>query len=126
MSQRGGFSFGIRIALKGYGESEMLKISTIDTQSGRELILEGRLMDAWVDELRKSWEASCQSFGPHKVVLNLKGVTAISQAGEDALLEIMRQGARFTCRDVYVKYVLDDLKSRRACGWLRGRHKTSD
>ena len=39
-------------------------------------------------------------------------VTSISQEGEDTLLLLMNEGARFRCRGVLTKHVAQELKRR--------------
>jgi hypothetical protein len=90
----------------------MLKITTVDGGSQKTLVLEGQLTGPWVDEFKKSWDAIRGEFDPGQVVIDLQGVTVISAAGEEALVEVMRQGTNFVSGGVYTGHVVRDLASR--------------
>jgi hypothetical protein len=90
----------------------MLKISTIDTRSERRLVVEGKLVPPFIDELRKAWRGACQELNGRKVVIDLSNAVVISREAEDMLLELMREGARFSCVGVLTKYVLKRLAHR--------------
>ena len=89
----------------------MLKITTIDTEVQRKLILAGGIIDPWVAELNKSWEHACESLGERKLVVDLTGVTVISGDGRHVLNNMQNHGAEFICRGVYVSHVLRNLKA---------------
>ena len=73
-----------------------MKITAIDNEHRRTLVLEGRLVDPWIAEL------------------DLKDVTAISQRGENLLFQMMADGATFNCcRGVLTKHVLQQVERRR-------------
>ena len=89
----------------------MLKITTIDTELQRKLILAGGIIDPWVAELNKSWECACETLGERKLVVDLTGVTVISGDGRHVLNNMRNHGAEFICRGVYVSHVLRNLKA---------------
>jgi len=95
----------------GYGK-RMFRISTIDTRSERRLVVEGTLTEPWVDELRKTWKHASQDAQGRKVIIDLDSATVISREGQDLILELMQDGARFTCGGVLTKYVLRKLADR--------------
>ena len=45
-------------------------------------------------------------------VIDVKGLTAITEDGEDVLLELMKEGARFRSSGVFTKQVLKRLARR--------------
>ena len=95
------------------GEHVMLKITTVDGNRQRTLVLEGQLIDPWIGELENSWREARASIGEGSIVVDLKDVTAISQRGQDVLYQMMADGARFNCcRGVLTKHVLQQLKYR--------------
>jgi hypothetical protein len=98
----------------------MLKISVIDTQTQRRLVLEGKLIAPWVAELRAAWMAANASRRDRELVVDMAGVTSISPEGENALLELMDKGTRFRCRDVFTKHLIQQLarKSKRGSSAL--------
>ena len=91
----------------------MLKITAIDNEHTRTLILEGQLIDPWVSELERSWSEARMSILPLSIVVDLKDVTTISQHGENVLYRMMAAGVQFNCcRGVLTKHVLQELKQR--------------
>ncbi len=91
----------------------MLKITAIDSEHKRTLVLEGSLVDSWINELERSWMDAQGGKGTRTIVVDLKDVTAISQGGEDLLFEMMARGARLMCcRGVLTKHVLQQLERR--------------
>ena len=88
----------------------MLKISSIDTQAERRLVLEGKLVGPWVAELRKYWETAARGLEARPIVVDLRNVTVISQEGEDVLSILKNEGAKFACHGVLTKYLLKRLE----------------
>jgi len=84
----------------------MFKITTIDTDIQRKLILEGGIVEPWAAELSKTWECACGSLGKRKLVVDLTGVTVISRDGTRVLNNMKNHGVEFICRGVYVSHVL--------------------
>lgn len=94
----------------------MLKISTVDTRSERRLVVEGKLIQPFIDELRKAWTGAGQDLNGRKLVIDLSNAVVISREAEDVLFELKRAGARFSCMGVLTRYVLKRLAHRcRAC-----------
>jgi hypothetical protein len=94
-------------------ENVMLKITAIDSNHRRTLVLEGQLVDPWISELERSWTEARMSIGVDAIVVDLKDVTAISQRGENILYRMMAEGTEFNCcRGVLTKHVLKQLKHR--------------
>jgi anti-anti-sigma regulatory factor len=89
----------------------MFKISTIDTRHRRTLVVEGKLMAPWVNELRTSWKDAFQNLDGRKLVIDVGSLTVISREGEAALLGLMKDGAKFACCGVLTRYVLKRLAS---------------
>ena len=87
----------------------MFKISVVDTRSRRRLVVEGTLIGPWVAELRASWRNACQERGGRKLVVDLRNLTTISREGEGAILDLIREGAKFSCGNVLTKHVLKQL-----------------
>jgi hypothetical protein len=92
----------------------MLKITTVDNDHRRTLILEGQLIDPWISELERSWSEAHLSITAKSIVVDMKDVTAISQRGENVLFQMMAEGAQINCcRGVLTKHVLQQLERRR-------------
>ena len=91
----------------------MLKITAIEDDTHRRLVLEGKLVDPWIAELERTW-AEAQLTPGRKVLVDLKDVTAISQHGENLLYRMMAEGATFfCCRGVLTRHVVNRLEHRR-------------
>ena len=90
----------------------MLKISILDTQSRRRLVVEGKLVAPWAAE----WTSVCRKAmadpDSRDVVIYVKCLTAITEDGENVLLELMNEGARFHSSGVFTKQVLKRLARR--------------
>jgi hypothetical protein len=91
----------------------MFKISIVDTSTQRTMVVEGTLVGAWVAELCTSWRDACQSRGKRKLVVDLRNLTAVSQAGEDAIFDLINEGAKFSCGNVLTKYVVKQLARKK-------------
>ena len=93
----------------------MLKISIVETQGSRRLVLEGRLAHPWTDEVTRAWRNAGEHLGGRKLVVDLANVTFIGLDGERVLLELIRAGAKFACEGVFNKHLLKKLTRRGAC-----------
>jgi hypothetical protein len=87
----------------------MLKISIIDTPNYRRLVIEGKLIDPWVAELKNEWRKATTRLNGRELLVDVKGLTAVTEDGEDVLLELMKEGARFRSSGVFTKQVLKGL-----------------
>jgi anti-anti-sigma regulatory factor len=93
----------------------MFKISTVDTRTQRRLVVEGRLSAPWVDELRSTWRNASRDLDGRKVVIDLSNLTVISREGEEAIFDLMKQGAKFSCAGILTRHVLKGLARRCQC-----------
>jgi hypothetical protein len=89
----------------------MFKISVDDTQ--RRLVVEGTLIGPWVAELRTSRRNACQERGTRKLIVDLRNLTTISREGEEAIFDLIKEGARFSCGNVLTKHVLKQLARKK-------------
>ncbi len=96
----------------------MFRISTVDTQAQRRLVVEGALIGPWILELRTSWKKATRDLDGRKLRIDLRGLTVISREGEDAILDLMKQGAKFSCGGICTKYMVRRL-ARECRGKLR-------
>jgi len=87
----------------------MLKVTIVETRSQRRLILEGALVEPWVEELEKTWAAAVRESPARQLIIDLTNVTTISKEAEAVLSDLVRQGARFLCAGVYTKYRLKQI-----------------
>lgn len=90
----------------------MFKLSVVETNVQRKLVLEGKLVSPWTEEVENSWRRAQEHLDGRKLVVDLVNVTVISRDGENTLFNLMRDGARFTCGGVLTKYLLRQLARR--------------
>ena len=93
----------------------MFKISIVETDGQRRLVLEGKLIRPWTAEVESTWRRAGEQLHGRKLVIDLTNVTLISPDGENILFRLMRDGAKFSCRDVFTKHVLSKLARRCRC-----------
>src|SRR6266481_6108566 len=98
----------------------MLKISLIDRNRHRRLIVEGQLIAPWSAELKSACEKARADLRGRELVIEMKHITMISQEGEDVILGLIKSGIRFRCSGVFTKHVVKEL-TRRARRNLRIR-----
>ncbi len=93
----------------------MLRISILDSVAQRRLVLEGTLSAPWTEELGAAWTTANAGLRNRKLIVDLQNVTAITQDGENVILKLMSEGAKFRSRGVLTKHVLRELsrKNRR-------------
>jgi hypothetical protein len=90
----------------------MLKISIVEGRKQLRLILEGKLIGPWVDEVRAACEKAQSSLGERELVVELWNITSISEEGEKGVLDMMRQGIKIRCRGVFTKRLLRQLSRK--------------
>jgi hypothetical protein len=90
----------------------MLKISIVDTSAQCRIVLEGQLIAPWVTELKKTRKALAADLGGRELIADVSDVTFINREGENALLELMRRGAKFQYRGVFSKHIVEELTRR--------------
>ena len=93
----------------------MFKISIVDTGSRRTLVVEGTLVGRWIAELGTTWRNASHDLERRKLVIDLRNLTVISREGEDAILDLMKEGAKFSCAGILTRHVLKRLARRCRC-----------
>jgi len=68
-----------------------------------------KLIPPWTAELQRVWQDASHELDGRRLAIDLSDVTIISPEGEDALLDLMKAGAKFTCGGVLTKDVLKRL-----------------
>jgi hypothetical protein len=84
----------------------MLKISILDTPNQRRLLVEGKLIGPWTTELASVWRQATGDLNARALIIDVKGLTAITEDGENVLLELMKEGASFRSSGVFTKQIL--------------------
>jgi hypothetical protein len=91
----------------------MLKISIMDKRRQRRLILEGKLIAPWTAEAKTACDRARADLDDRDLVVDVRNLTMIGQEGENLLLELMNDGAKFRSDGVFTKHVLKQLARRR-------------
>jgi len=90
----------------------MLKISLVEHPYQRRLVLEGKLIAPWAAELRAESLKAEEELDGRELVIDVRHLSAISQEGENVLLELMNSGVKFRCCGVFTRHVLKELTRR--------------
>jgi len=90
----------------------MLKISLIDRNWHRRLIVEGKLIAPWAAELKSACEKARADLCGRELVVEMKHITTISQEGENVIVELISAGTKFRCDGVFTKHVVKQLTRR--------------
>lgn len=93
----------------------MFRLSMIDANGQRKMVLEGKLIPPWTKEVESAWQRAKQTSDVRKLVVDITNVTFIGPDGEATLLNLMRDGATFTCGGVLTKHLLRQLARRCRC-----------
>jgi hypothetical protein len=86
----------------------MLKISVVDGQRQRRILVEGALIAGWTDELVTVCEEARADPQGLELVVDVRGLTTISAVGANLLLQLMRDKIKLQC-GVYVRELLRQL-----------------
>jgi hypothetical protein len=93
----------------------MFKISIVETNGQRRLMLEGKLVPPCTAEVERAWKTAGEQLDGRKLIVDLTNVTLIGREGENTLLKLMREGAKFCCGDVFTKHVVKQLGRKFRC-----------
>ena len=93
----------------------MFKISIIDSVAQRKLVVEGKLSEPWVGELRTTCRNASRDLDGRKLVIDVSRLTVISREGEDAIFDLMKEGAKFSCAGILTRHVVKRLARRCRC-----------
>ncbi len=105
------FAFGNLLA-PFWSVDEMLRISIIESATRRQVLLEGKLIAPWTDELSRICNGYQDQLQKGELVVDVRGVTVIGREGEEVLLALMRKGAKFRGSDVFTRQILRELARR--------------
>jgi hypothetical protein len=86
----------------------LLKISLVDGQRQRTLIVEGTLVAPWASELAVACQKARDDLGARELIVDLRGLTGIGPEGERLLLQLTNNKTRLEC-GVFVRELLRQL-----------------
>ena len=87
----------------------MLRITMTEDASEQRWVLQGRLTSSLLEELNESWRANLDRSPTLRRIVDLDEVTCIDKDGEQVLLMMIRDGARFVASGLYTKHLLESL-----------------
>jgi hypothetical protein len=90
----------------------MLRITVIENVSEQRWVLQGRLAGSSVEELTASWCAHRDHPTTQSRIVDLNEVTAIDKDGEQVLLMMMKDGAKFLATGLYTRQLLKSLSEQ--------------
>jgi hypothetical protein len=94
----------------------MLRITVIENTVEQRWVLQGRLTGSSTDELIANWRANRHCQPTKDCVVDLNEITSIDKDGEEVILMMIRDGAKFVASGLYTKHLLESLCARIAVG----------
>jgi hypothetical protein len=92
----------------------MLRITMTENRSEQRWVLQGRLTASFLEELTASWRSNRDRRPTLNRVVDLDEVTGIDKDGEQVLLMMIRDGAKFVASGLYTKHLLESLSQASA------------
>lgn len=86
-----------------------MRISLEECKSSISLVLEGRLVGPWVDELRSVCNTRTVPSKTVQLTVDLCGLTAMDTRGQGLLDELLQNGATLCCSDVMNQYLIEQM-----------------
>src|SRR5437879_11708980 len=102
----------MRVASYALTKGIMFKISIVDSRNQRRLVLEGRLIAPWIEELKTKWNIAKAELNGRELVIDMENTIAVSQEAENILFQMMNEGARFRSSGVLTRHVVQQLTRR--------------
>jgi len=90
----------------------MFRITVVESPSEEKWILQGQLTEEFAPELSASWRLSLERCADRIRIVDLSDVTWIDKTGEEVLISLMNQGAKFIATGIYTRYLLGELQAR--------------
>jgi hypothetical protein len=91
----------------------MLRITVTEGASEQRWVLQGRLAGCSVEELTANWRTNRQNRSLREsCIVDLNEITSIDKEGEQVLLMMIRDGAKFVATGLYTKHLLESLSAQ--------------
>jgi hypothetical protein len=90
----------------------MLRITVIENTSEQRWVLQGRLTGSSIDELVTNWRANRRCPPAQNCIVDLNEVTSIDKDGEQVILMMIKDGAKFVASGLYTKHLLESLSAQ--------------
>src|SRR5438270_852152 len=98
-------AFGTRSAIA----NAVLRITVESAATEVRFTLEGKLAGAWVRELQKTWQEVAAVSAAETVVIDLKEVTFVDNAGRELLCQLYVSGATLKPYGCMMRCLVDDI-----------------
>ena len=89
----------------------MFRITVVETPSEEKWILHGQLTGEFASELSANWRTSLDLRADRLRLVDLDEVTQIDKHGEQVLLQMIHQHARFVASGLYTRHLLQELQA---------------
>jgi anti-anti-sigma regulatory factor len=99
----------------------VLKITITELPDEQRWSLQGQLAGEWAAELKSTWREARHAGDMRRCIVELVEVTSIDRDGEAILAELMNQGVRFVASDVYIKHLLQNLRTELERGRVKNK-----
>lgn len=90
----------------------MFRLTVVETPIEERWILEGHLTGQFAFDLRANWQRSLEQCSDRLRLVDLDEVTLIDRCGEEVLLQMIHQHARFAANGLYNRHLLEQLQTR--------------
>ncbi len=88
----------------------MLRVTVLENVLGPFVLLEGKLMSVWVEELRKTWRDVQLKLQNRAIKVDVSELSFVSDEGQRLILEMMADGATFQGGGVYIRHLINELE----------------
>jgi hypothetical protein len=90
----------------------MLRITVIESASEQRWVLQGRLAGSSLEELTANWRANRDRLPAQNCIVDLNEVTSIDKDGQQVLVMMIRDGAKFMATGLYTRHLLESLSAQ--------------
>jgi len=89
----------------------MLRIDIHREPEATNLVVEGKLVGAWVNELEKCWQTCASSEPARPVLVNLCAVAFIDAEGKKLLTRMRQQGVKILPSGCLMKAIVEEIEA---------------
>ena len=90
----------------------MLRIYVHDEVPVASLVVEGKLVGPWVEELDKCWESVVAAHPRRSMLVDLAHVTFIDSEGRALLTRMRRKGVKLLSSGVLINSIVADIEAQ--------------
>jgi ABC-type transporter Mla MlaB component len=90
----------------------MLRIYVHDEVPVTSLVVEGKLVGPWVEELDKCWESVVAAHPRRSMLVDLAHVTFIDSEGRALLTRMRRKGVKLLSSGVLINSIVADIEAQ--------------